>query len=226
MLQDKKILIISPHPDDEAICCGGLIMLAKKEKAAVSVLYMAVGASRQFVTGKTSAQERLPEIKEAADFGNFTYTIAYQGDEFMRLDSLPQKELIEKIEDQVQEFKPDIVCIPPASSFDQDHRAAATAAITALRPLPKTLRHQPTLIFAYEEPYSWTISRPFEPNFYFDISTVFKEKISLLKCHKTQVRNDPFPRSSENLERLAGLRGCEISVKYAEAYHLLKGQPL
>lgn len=226
MLKNKKILIISPHPDDEAICCGGLIMIAKKEGASVFVQYIAVGTSRQFSIGKTTAQERLPEIKKAAKFGNFTYGISFQGDQFMRLDSLPKKEIIEQIEDINQQWQPDIVCVPFRYSFDQDHRAVSLACITAFRPLPKNLRHQPKIILEYEEPYAWTTGAPFEPNFYFNISTAFKEKISLLKCHETQVRNDPFPRSPENLERLAGLRGCEISVKYAEAYRLLKGQLL
>lgn len=224
MLKGQKILIISPHPDDEAIGCGGLIMLAKKEQASVFVQYVSVGTSRQFVTGQTTAQERMPEIKKAAEYGNFEYNISFQGNEFMKLDSLPQKEIIEKIEDISQQYKPDIVCIPFRQSFDQDHRAVNSAAITAFRPLPSKLRHQPKLIMEYEEPYSWTTEQPFKPNFYFDISSVFDGKITLLKCHTTQLREDPFPRSPQNLERLAGMRGCEISTQFAESYNLIKGQ--
>src|SRR3989338_3723617 len=203
MLNDKKVLIVAPHPDDEAICCGGLIMLAKEKGAKVFVLYMAVGASRQFLTGKTTNKERLPEIKKAASFGNFDYKIGFDGDEFMRLDSLPQKSLIEIIEDVSHGFKPDIVTIPFSGSFDQDHRAVSTACLTAFRPLPKQLRHQPKVILESEEPYSWTVNTTFLPNFYFDISDLLEAKLKLLTCHQTQVRQDPFPRSPDNLKRLA-----------------------
>lgn len=222
MLKNKKILIIAPHPDDEVICCGGLIMLAKKAKAKVFVLYGSIGSSRQLVTGKTDPKSRLNEAEEASRYGNFKYSIIFQGEEFMRLDNVPQKKLIEEIEDKIAGFKPDIVCVPFRDSFDQDHRALYSASITALRPIPKNLRHQPNIILEVEEPYSWTNRDTFKPNYYFDISEIFMEKIELLKCHKTQLRDDPFPRSPQNLERLAGVRGAEIGVQYAEGYNLLK----
>ena len=226
MLEGKKILIISAHPDDEAICCGGLIMLAKKYRAQVKVLFMAVGLSRQLLTGKTTANQRIPEIKKASKFGNYEYSIKYQGEQFMRLDTVAQKDLIDTIEDTNRAFKPELVCIPFINSFDQDHRAVSQASIAAFRPVPKNLQHQPKIILEYEEPYSWNSGSIFQPNWYFDISKVLDEKLELLKCHKTQLRDDPFPRSQGNLKRLAGLRGAEISTQYAEAYHLIKGQLL
>lgn len=218
-----KILIISPHPDDEAIGCGGLIMKAAASKLPVHVLYMSVGSSRQLVTGSTSAKTRIPEIKKTAKFGKFSYTIALRGKAFMRLDALPQKTLIEYIEDAITMFKPTIVTLPAIGSYDQDHRAVATAAITALRPIPPTIRHQPNLILSYKEPYDWEIDQGSHPNYYIDISDVFDKKIKLLQNHASQMRNDPFPRSLENLTRLAGFWGSQIGVRYGEAYTLLKG---
>jgi len=223
-MENKKILIISPHLDDEAICSGGLIMRAKKEKAKVFVLYMANGKTRQFMSrsGQAPVDKRELEAEKASMYGKFEYKITFQGDEIMRLDSLPQKDLIEAIENITKEFQSDIVVIPYRDSFSQDHRAVAQACITAFRPLPKSLHWQPEMILEMEEPYSWTQS--FTPNFYVDISDVFEEKIELYKCHASQVPEDPFPRSINNLRRLAGMRGCDISVKYAEGYRLLKGQ--
>lgn len=224
MLLGNKIMIVAPHPDDEAISSGGLVMFGKKHSSKVLVLYISVGFSRQFVTGKTTEKERMPEIANASKLGNFEYKIAFQGESFTKLDTLPQKDLIEVIEDTSHEFKPNIVCIPFRNSFNQDHRAVALASIAAFRPLPQTLRHQPKVILESEEPYSWTIGEVFKPNFYLDISDHMEEKLDLLSCHKTQLRDDPFPRSVENLKRLAGVRGAEIGVKFAEAYNLIKGQ--
>lgn len=226
MLKNKKILIIASHPDDEAIGCGGLIMLAKQKKAKVFVLFMSIGNSRQLITKQTNADQRMKETDRAARYGSFNYEIAFRGKQFMRLDILPQKELIEKIENVSYDFKPDIVCIPFRYSFDQDHRAVSTASITAFRPLPQSLVHQPSIILEYEEPYSWTIDKQFLPNFYINIAGVMEEKIMLLKCHKTQLRKDPFPRSPENLQRIAGIRGAEIGIAYAESYYLLREQLL
>lgn len=223
MLTGKRILIIAPHPDDESICSGGLIMLAKKQKAKIHVVYISVGTSRQFSTNQTTATERIPEIKKAAAYGNYTFEISYQGDEFTRLDTVPQKDLIEKIEDVTQKFRPDMVIVPFRGSFNQDHRAVHLACIAAFRPLPKELHHQPSIILECEEPYTWGTSQ-FTPNCYIDITTVMNKKINLIAYHKSQLRKDPFPRSPENLTRLAGLRGSEISVKFAEAYNVLKMQ--
>ncbi len=224
MLKGKRILIIAPHPDDEAICTGGLIMLAKKMRATVFVLFGAIGSSRQFLTKQTLATERVIEAKQAATYGNYEYSIMFEGDEFMRLDSIPQKAMIERIEDTSQTFHPDIVCIPFGGSFDQDHRALHRACLTAFRPLPPKLRHQPKIILEVEEPYTWTDGNAFVPNFFIDISDVFEEKLKLLAKHKTQLRQDPFPRSPQNLRRLAGMRGCEIGGIYAEGYRMLRGQ--
>lgn len=96
MLSGKKILIIAPHPDDEAICCGGLIMLAKKAGSKVFVMYGSIGSSRQLVTGKTDPANRMNEAKKASEYGGFEYSIMFQGKEFMKLDSVPQKKLIEE----------------------------------------------------------------------------------------------------------------------------------
>lgn len=220
-MKDKKILIVSPHPDDEAICCGGLIMKAKKEGAEVFVLYVSTGTSRQFQNGKTYEAQRADEARRASKYGGFKYDIGFM-DTSTKVDMMPQKTLIEYIENMTDEFKPDIVVIPNLGSYSQDHRAVATASISAFRPIPHNFHHQPTMILEMEEPCSWP--NAFNPNFYVDITDSFVEKIELYQCHKSQVTEEPQYRSPENLERLAGFRGSEIGVTYAEAYKLLKGQ--
>lgn len=225
MLKDKQILVVSPHPDDEAIDCGGLIMLAKRQGAKVFVLYMATGASRQFTTGKgeTFEDQRTFEAEKASELGGFDYKICFTNIS-TKVDTLAQKDLIEAIEDIVRDIKPDIAVIPYLGSYSQDHRAVATASVSAFRPIPENLHPQPKLILEMEEPTSWP-NAP-QPNFYFDISEVFDQKIELYKCHVSQLVKEPHHRSFENLERLAGMRGSEIGVRYAEAYRLLKGQLL
>lgn len=223
-LAGKRILIISPHPDDEAIGCGGLIMAAKG-KADTVVFYLCVGESpRQLVTGFTGRDAREREIEKAAEFGQFWRRQKY--DHQLLLDMAGQVNLIDAIEDEISTSHPDIICLPFGGSYNQDHRAAFTAGIAALRPVPRSIRHFVPAVLVYEEPYSWGVSSEgFKPNFYLPLTPeLLAGKLDLLACHASQVRADPFPRSSENLTRLAGLRGAEIGVGAAEAYMLLRGQ--
>lgn len=220
MIKNKKVLIVSPHPDDEVVGCGGLIKRIKENGGEVFVLYVSVGQCRQLVTGQTEENTRLKETEEVSRFFDFNYKFVFIGEEFMRLDSLPQKSLIDPIEDKIQEFKPDIVCIPCKDSYDQDHRAVFNACITALRPTPQGIRHFVPIVLEYEEPYSWSLGEGFKPNFFLNITNQLDSKIKGLKLHTTQYREDPFARSGENLIRLSGMRGKEVGIKYAEAYKL------
>lgn len=220
-MKNKRILVVASHPDDEAICCGGLIMKAKKAKAKVFVLYMSTGGSRQFMNGKTTEKQRIREVSNALAYGGFMARIAFHKSS-TKLDTFPQKDLIEKIEDLVKALHPNIVVIPNQNSYNQDHRAVATACITAFRPIPNSLHPQPDMILEMEEATTWPVG--FTPNFYVDISKFMKQKLELYKRHTSQITKEPHYRSPQNLKRLAGLRGAEIGVKYAEAYNLLKGQ--
>ncbi len=220
-LKNKRILIVSSHIDDEAICSGGLIMRAKKEEANVFVIYMSTGTSRQFTNGETTENDRIGEAVNASDYGNFGHEIAFKGTS-TNLDMFSQKKMIEYIENITKLFKPEIVVIPYQQSYSQDHRAVAQACISAFRPIPENLHPQPKMILEIEEPTTWPVAS--QPNFYVDISDVFEEKLKLYACHKTQMVQEPHYRSFENLRRLAGFRGSEIGVKYAEAYRFLRGQ--
>jgi LmbE family N-acetylglucosaminyl deacetylase len=60
--------------------------------------------------------------------------------------------------------------------------------------------------------------RPFRPNFYVDISAHLDTKLRAHACHRSQLRPPPHHASLENVERLARLRGAEISVEAAEAF--------
>lgn len=222
-LDNKKILIVSPHPDDEVIGCGGLLAYAKDKKCEVLVLYMCVGQSRQLITGSTNENIRLKEIENVAREGGFNYQILFIGHEFVRLDTVAQKKLIDSIEDIIEYFKPDIVCIPSPESYNQDHRATYTACITALRPIPRNIRHFVPTVLIFEEPYTWTTGGLLKPNFYLDTTNLEEKKVALMKLHLSQDRPSPFSRSAENLVHQMRIRGSEVGLKSAEAYHLLRG---
>jgi LmbE family N-acetylglucosaminyl deacetylase len=225
-----RLLIVAAHPDDEAIACGGLIALAQDRAWEVSVLIMSVGECRQLVTGMTEPGIRLAELQDAAAEGGYHAEVKFKGDAFMRMDSRPRKELTDAIEDAITALRPDVVVIPPMSSYDQDHRAVAEAALTALRPRPANLRRMVPTVLEADEPYWWRIdgNRP-TPTFFLPLtSEQFERKCTMVRCHRSQDRPDPFGRSTENLRRYAETYGTEIGGGLAEAYRVIRmvGFPL
>jgi len=226
--KNTRLLLVSPHPDDEVIGCGGLLGKCKKESGKCLIVYACVGESRQLITTKTDASTRIKEIRDIENFTGFKTEIFYEGKEFCRLDVIPKKEIIEKIEDVIEKYKPNIIAIPCPSSYNQDHRAIYESCITALRPVPKNVRFFVENVIYYYEPYFWANSELKTPNAYLDLSekignhNLLEFKIDLYKCHQTQVRDEPFARSIDNLIRWANIYGKEIGSDIAEAFYIMK----
>jgi N-acetylglucosamine malate deacetylase 1 len=224
----KTILIIAPHPDDEVLGCGGLIHRAKNEGASVYVIFLTVGTTRDFSKkGLSTQQERISELKNAASYLNLDgYRIAFKGSKHhLKLDSIPQKEIVDHIERgnhiSLEGLRPDIVMVPPINDYNQDHRAAAHAAITATRPQPPVYKHFQPLVLTYEIPSSaWSTSETrAEQNFYVKLSQKdLNAKTTALLCYKSQLKNKAGPISVYGSESLAIIRGIQAGVRYAEAY--------
>jgi len=218
-----KLLVISPHPDDEVEVAG---LIGKAEE--VLILYMSIGDSKQLVTGQTRRIDRLKEIEEVFKLTNATIDVMYIGGKHVCLDAIPLKEIVENLDDVIEEFKPDTIAIPSSSSYNQDHRTTFDACMAALRPTPRSVRHYVNTVIEYFEPYIWNARPAKQPNVYLDLSqklgegTLLDFKKKLYRCHKTQIREDPHARSIENLERIAHIYGKEAGIEIAEAYHLLR----
>ena len=157
---NERLLVVAPHPDDEVFGCGGLIHEVKKAGGKVYVLYLTVGTTKDFSKkGESTADERLSEVEKVVDFfGIDGHRIVFPGDKFhLQLDVLPQKQLIHEIERgesiSIEALKPTIVASPSPHDYNQDHRAAHTALITAIRPVPNVHKYTPPVILEYEFPY-------------------------------------------------------------------------
>lgn len=224
---EQRILIIAPHPDDEVIGCGGLIAKAKQAGAEVYVQFLTVGDTTDFSeAGRSTEEERLSELGAVCQLlGINGYDVAFLGTDFhLHLDRMSQAALICMLERtsplSLMTLKPSVVLFPDGASYNQDHRAAAQATITALRPSDPRYKHQPEVALQYEEAADvWTLSERRSPNLFVSLEGEHLDmKLRALALYGSQAREPPNARSQQTIHDLARLRGAHCGVPLAEAY--------
>jgi LmbE family N-acetylglucosaminyl deacetylase len=226
-LRDQRLLVISVHPDDEVLGCGGLMKKVKDLGGEVYVLYVVAGPGpRQYDEEhpQTKMEQRLEEIAAVAQYlGVDDYVVALEGEEYqLRLNALPQERLVNIIESDTRvslnNIQPSIVAIPAPNHYHQDHQPVFEAAFAACRPIPPHLKPFQNVVLCYEQPsYGWSVNR-LQPNFYVDITQQLDAKIEALKLHRSQLRRGLHVRAPENVRRIAEVRGREVAVPAAEAF--------
>lgn len=229
-LKSRTLLIIAPHPDDEIFGCGGLIRRIKKDGGKVYVLYLTVGTTQDFSRkGKSTRDERMREIERVAKFMKFDgYRVAFPGNNYhLKLDTLPQKDLIHEIERgvgiSIEATRPTTLAIPSGYDYNQDHRAANRAGVTASRPVPGHFKHLVPTVLEYEFPYfSWTSETNLpSPNIFVALDKgALAKKLNALALYKSQMKVQNGPISVEGARRLALLRGIHSGTDAAEAFTL------
>jgi len=212
--KNTKILILAAHPDDEVLGMGATIKKLSKKGCKIHLCVISEGASAQYSEKKMITVRR----KACTDSGKILGISTFDFFDFpdMRLESIPQLEINQKLENIISKFKPDTVYTTPNNDLNKDHQKVFESALVVTRPLKSNVKN----IISYELP-GYT-KNPFSPNLYENITKELNFKIKAFNKYESEVENFPHPRSIEAIENLAIQRGVESGFKKAESFQIIK----
>lgn len=216
-----KVLVITPHPDDEVLGVGGTIAKRAAAGDEVTVCICTKGVHSMFDPKIIKAGR--DEARRAHTYLGVSETI-FLDLPAAELDSLPMTGIVGMLENVVSETCPDEIFIPHHGDIHNDHKTISAAAMVALR--PKRFK-KPVRILSYEvqSETGWdapTTENAFIPNVYEDITDTITKKLNSVLIYKSQAEQWPGARSAGAVEALAKYRGSTVCIPYAEAFHLVR----
>lgn len=209
---NEKILVVSVHPDDETLGCGGTILKYKAEGKKVDCLFVTDGNDHQKLT--------IPLLYEAYGFDKiFTPSLPE-----IILDDISLSEIIGKFIPIMKESNPDTIILPNRSDPHSDHRRVFDAFQACI----KSFRFPHLKKVLMCEIQSETDFAPilpeniFLPNYFVDISEFMEEKMKVMEIFGSELLDFPLTRSMDSIRAQHRYRGSLINAAYAEAFMLLK----
>ncbi len=216
----NKVVVVTPHPDDETLGCGGVLL---KHIAQGDQIYWLIitCAGNSFAHDKKMKREK--EIEQVAEMYQFekTYKLGF---ETAMLDQIADSKLIGEISKVFREIEPNVVYVPYPSDIHSDHKAVFDATMACT----KWFRYSSVeKVLAYEtlSETDFTINpdaNTFRPNIFVNIKDYLEKKIEIMNIYESEISEFPFPRSEKAIRSLAYVRGAASGFEAAEAFMLLK----
>ncbi len=219
----KKILILSPHADDEILGCGGFISKYSSLKHHVSVLIL-TNANKG--APEIYSPEQIKKIRNEAKQANIligTKKLYFENLPALNLMKLPLYKISNIIDKYIKNVNPEIILIPSGNDIHDDHKVIFKAAKVSIRPNKKSKLKK---ILSYEvlSETEWNENeKSFNPNYFLSLNkSDINKKVKAFLKYKSQVKKFPHPRSKEAIVNLSKVRGSQVFMKYAEAFKVEK----
>ena len=203
------VLVIAPHPDDEAIGPGGTLCLHKDRGDAVHAVFLTSGE----LGLKTLPREKAWQIREE-EVQRAAKILGVAGTTFLRQPDWCLGDHIEAaasaLTPVLQKLKPEMIYLPHTDEWHPDHKACwpiLQQAIKAAGITPSTIR-------GYEV---WTPLANYDD--VEDISKVMSRKLEALREHKSQVESWPYDKAVQGLNQFRGVMAARS--EYAEVFQRL-----
>jgi LmbE family N-acetylglucosaminyl deacetylase len=203
----QTVIVISPHPDDEALGCGGTI--SKHADAGDDVFVIHLTSGEHGIPGTPSEQAANIREREAMDAAAI---LGVSHVEFLRApDGNPEADLSlpSRLASNLRSVTPTIVYVPHAFEIHADHRAAFRLTIAAISALPKP--HP--CVCAYEV---WTPLPHVE--LVSDITGKLEAKLSAIRAYSSQISRKPIDEACRSLARFRGIMYDYAGGPYSEAF--------
>lgn len=221
--------MIFAHMDDEILSCGGTIARCNMEGHNIHVLILTESCSAGHLENVSSgpqgsvveeiSDKRREFLAAAEAVGDYAcWNICEFPD--MRLDTVPHVDINRAIESFINKVRPEIVFTHHPGDINKDHRLTYESVMVATRPVPGSSVKK---VLCCESMYNnaWN-GQPFIPNTYVNINSTITTKLDAMRAYKSELQNDPHPRSIRNILNLARVRGSEVGVGSAEAFILVR----
>ena len=199
--QAKKILVLSPHQDDELIGCGGTILAYLEEGAQVKIIYM--------TDGRYGVMSGDPKVR------NEEAKAVWAGKQVEQIfldyeDShLFESDVVIILKECIESFQPDIIFTPWLLDQHIDHQYTTGFLQKALQLLP----YFDVAVAMYE------VMSPLYANLMINITKEFSEKMRMLERYTSQLRFMHIKEITETLNTYRGKCMHLRAIKQAESFH-------
>jgi len=202
----RRVLVLSPHFDDETLSCGGTLAKHAADGASVTVVFMTDGKAGDYLNPDKEAvmNIRKAEARAACDLLGIRKLVMLDEPE-TELKSHPA--LIRRLTVLFREERPDVVYLPTFLDNHIDHLNVNRVFADLLASLGEV----DFTVNAYE---GWTA---IVPNLLVDITDVIDLKRSAIRKYASQLKYVDYEKGSVGLNafRGAGYVGRE---RYAEGF--------
>lgn len=221
-MNNKNILIIAAHPDDEVLGVGGTIPLLKEKGYRIITLIVTDGSSTQYKRDDVILSKKMKEAEAANSILHVDELIHWNYPD-MRLDTIEHHELNNAFEDVIASKSISTVFVHNETDINLDHELVYKALMVAARPHPEQIVKR---IFSYFVCSSteWggrNQNQVFVPNTFIDINSTIDIKLKAMEAYQSELRSFPHPRSIEAIRKRASVHGIEVGMTFAEPFKLI-----
>lgn len=216
----KKLLVFSPHSDDETLGAGGMLLKHVKEKDEIYWVNV-TNAKEEYGYPKEVEIQGIDEVNTVASLYGVKELIDLRL-EPAGLDKYRISELVQIFADIVNKIQPQIIIIPFQYDIHTDHRIVFDAVYSCTKSFRfPSIEKVLCMEILSETDYAIT-DHGFVPNYYVDISDYIDKKIEIMKKYKNEIKPSPFPRNEDAIRGLAKFRAAGCNAEYAEAFRVIK----
>ncbi len=216
-----SVVVVAPHPDDEALGCGGLLALLRQAGQPVAAVLVSDGTMSHPASVLFSAPAR--RAVRAAEFRHALTILGIAAEPLLlglpdgRVPANPNEpafsEAVVRLQDFLKSHNAATVLVPWRRDPHPDHRATSQLVQAALATLPYPPRRLEYVVWAWERaaPADLPTAADNVHGFRLNVGAVAAQKQRAIAAHRSQVApgvftDDPagFLLSAEMLAHFAG----------------------